>query len=331
MAQPVQVKCGGCLIKLLITIVVIVALIGIAVAVVVNMTPNKLGFGDLKIGETTLDEMGLGDVKIKEMFKLIKTLAKPDEKAILDKPFHAAVDQPKLEGNLAESNIGTLGNGEPDYGILLNRQVTYPKQYMYRYDDTTLAYLFNAMVMQQRKTGDSGNEGVEFLKSLNANVTQISMNVTNGQATLKIVVSIDISSMASEIESGLGFASRFVKIPKTVYLVSELGLTADVQGILSTTSKSLTVNGTENEVADVILNTLMKNAGSDFEIEEDCKAQINRYVGQSFTTVVGNLGKVGKALVSVGTEVEADDPVEYGAIGLENGGLYVITHAGEAA
>ena len=64
--------CGGCLIKLLIAVLIVAVVLGVAAAVILNMTPEQLGIADVDINGTTLREMGLADVKIKEVLKFVK-------------------------------------------------------------------------------------------------------------------------------------------------------------------------------------------------------------------------------------------------------------------
>ncbi len=82
---------GGCLF----TFLGIVIILAIVVAVLVNMTPNTLGFGNAELPyvNSSLQEMGLGDVKLKDVFKALSSLSKNPQEVDEDKQINENTEQ----------------------------------------------------------------------------------------------------------------------------------------------------------------------------------------------------------------------------------------------
>lgn len=316
----------GCLLKILITLVIIVALIVAAVAVVVNLTPRKLGLHDVQLGDQTIEEMGFADVKIKDIYTTLKSLAKPDEsKIVTNKPTEE--DTTAAESNTEGSSIASNEeNGKPDYSAVLSGEVTYDKEYYLTYNDTTLAYIFSHIVADANNQAEgTSDENIKYLADLGANFDEITIkdkNAENGSATLRLVASISLASIKSQIEGVIPEAlRRFVPVPDKVYIVSYITIDTDETGVLTYTSQSVKINDTDSVLTDAIFKVLasMADAGSG-----DTKALVNEKIGAGFSYFVSNLGKIGTATVKSGTNEV--DVKTLGDGGIQNGKLTLITN-----
>ena len=325
--------CGGCLLKILIALAVIIVLLIIAVVIVINLTPEQLGIADLDLGGITLRELGLADVKIIEMFKLLNNVMNPDVDAIVTNKYNPTVEKPQLDGNLfAATNTGSDG-GEFKYSDILDQTVIYDKEYLYLYNDTTLAYLFQEMLTETETSGaEVDNGAISFLKELNASVEELTIGAAGaGAYELRLVVSIDISEFKNEVMANVPSAvASFVKLPDRVYIVSYSSLSADSEGNVVTEGKSIRINDMQSVVADAIFKVLSQNASESVETDEDLSDSnaVNDLVGEGFVEVVGHLGRVGSAPYDSATnEITAE--INFADSGIKEHGLTVVTYTAE--
>lgn len=325
--------CGGCLLKLLIALAVIIVLLIIAVVIVINLTPEQLGIADLDLGGITLRELGLADVKIIEMFKLLNNIMNPDVDAIVTNKYDPTVAKPQVDNNLAAAtNTGSDG-GEFKYSDILEQTVIYDKEYLYTYNDTTLAYLFQEMLNETNASGsDVDNGAISFLKELNAAVEELTINdLGGGSYELRMVVSIDISQFKNDIMSILPSAvSGLVKLPDRIYIVSYSALSADSEGGIVTEGKSIRINDMQSVVADAIFKVVSDKASDSVESDEDLGDQnvVNDLIGEGFAEVVGNLGRVGTAVCDATTS-EITGAITFGSVGIKSHALTLVTYTAD--
>ncbi|MBO5776005.1 MAG: hypothetical protein J6R35_01385, partial [Clostridia bacterium] len=290
MAQPAHTGClKGCIITPIITFIVLVLIIVIGVTVVLNMTPEKLGLADMELFEgETLRSLGLADVKIKEVFKLIKSIMdEPDESTIVTNKFDAQTEQTTTNSVVSGSNI-VQADGSIDYSAMLENKVVYTEEKLLKYNDTTLAYIFNQMIADG--SADS-EEAIKFIKELNAVINEVSIIKSGDNTTLRIVASIATGSIAEEVnaalkETGVGFVGNMFKLPEKIYLVSYLNLNANEQGELVTSSQSIKINDADNAVSEAIFKVLSKKAqevaeGEGQQVDTDRNA-VNAKIGEAF-------------------------------------------------
>lgn len=343
MAQPVTPKClKGCCLTILIIVLLVAVLIGVSVAVVLNMTPDRLGIADIPLdflGGKTLRDYGLADVKLKEAFKLFKEMMDPDEDKIVLNRFDESVDKPAAQGNVANSSI-VKEDGSYDYSSAVSEKVVYDKVYLKSYLDTTLAYMFDSMISSAETgieaEGDPDSTGVKFLRDINANVNEVTISASGDGYTLRIVASISLKPLQDELKNALADAKipqSLIKIPDRVYIVSYAAISADGEGKLITVPQDIRINDVENAVADAIFAALADsasdaagdNAGA---IETSDKNAINGEILNAFAAVINNLGKIGTASVQNGDEVAAGSE-RYGNEGLGDHFLTLITYTAD--
>ncbi|MBO7178472.1 MAG: hypothetical protein J6V69_05165 [Clostridia bacterium] len=282
----------GCVIVPLVTILVLVIVVVAGGLIVLNMTPADLGLADLELFEgETLASLGLADIKLKEIPKFLNELMNPDETKILENQFDATEEQGKAESNIADSSVAKKENGDIDYSSIVTDKIIYPTKQNIEYKDTTLAYIFNQMVADGAESSD---EAVEFLKELNASISEVSIKE---DGTLRIVAYIELASLTNDLKEELNEAGvgSFVKIPERVYLVSYSGLSLDAEGNLVTTSKSLKINDSDSPISTAIMKVLAKKADEVATEEgqqvDTSEAVVNGKIGEAFVAVVSNLGK----------------------------------------
>ena len=345
MAQPATPKClKGCCLTILIIVLLVVVLIGVSVAVVLNMTPDRLGIADIAfdfLGGKTLRDYGLADVKLKEAVKLFKEIMNPDEDKIITNRFDESTDKPAAQSNADNSSMAKE-DGSYDFSSAVSGKVVYDKVYLKRYLDTTLAYMFDSMISSAENgveaEGDPDSTGVKFLRDINANVNEVTISASGNGYTLRIVASISLETLQDELKNALADAKipqSLIKIPDRIYIVSYATISADGEGRLVTVPQDIRVNDVENVVADAIFAVLADSAadaaGDNADaIDVSDKNDINAEILKAFASVINNLGRIGTASVQNGDEVTAGSE-RYGNAGLGDHFLTLITYAAEDA
>ena len=318
--------CGGCLIKLLIAILVIAVVLGIAVAIILNMTPDQLGIADVDINGTTLREMGLADVKMKEVLKFVKDVLNADSAKIVQNPYSSETEKTTSENNLQSAvNVGSSESGGLVYSDILKDKVVYDEEYFYEYKDTTLAYIFQSILDEGEAAVSEDNGAIDFLREINGKVDEISIYSSGNGYELRTVFSIDVSEFKSEIESLIPI--KIVKIPDRIYLVSYSSVGADSDGRLVTDGRAIRINDVDSVVADAIFKVLSDAADESVDTDEDLGDEntVNDLIGEGFAAVVANLGKVGVAAFDPETRLVTGE-TSLGAEGIKDHALTVVTY-----
>ncbi len=295
MAQPATpgfIK--GCIIVPLITILVLVIVVVGAGLIVLNMTPADLGIADVELfdGET-LTTLGLADVKLKEIPAFIKDIMNVEEDKIVT---NAPKEEDKVaaENKIAGSSVQMKEDGVTiDYSSIVTDKIIYPTKQTIEYDDTTLAYIFNQMISDG---AESSNDAIEFLQDIDASINEVTISKSEEGSSLRLVASIDLTSMTEELVSALKEAGvgSFIKLPEKAYLVSYSSITINEEGLV-TTSQSLKINDSDNPISKAIMKVLAKKANETAQEEGqqvDTNANVvNDKIGEAFVSIVSNLGK----------------------------------------
>ncbi len=308
---------------LLIFVVVIVVLVVAAVFTVANLTPNQLKLGDYEIYEgNSLNDLGLGDTKFKEVYYLYKDLSNVEEDKIVTNGYDATEEKTTAETTLEDSNIPKNTSGEPDYTSIVTTPVTYDNKYVINYSDTTLAYIFDSIISQGSQTSSS-DANINFLKDLNANIDEFTITDKTTYFQMRLVMSIETSAIKNQINEALGSFASYVTLPERLYIVSYNKLSADNKGVLTTTSESIKINDSDNQVSQVIFQVLAKNiSGSSSDNDSDA---INNVIGSAFSSIVSNLGKVGTA-TTLTNNIANPLTIAYGPSGISAHKLTLITN-----
>lgn len=329
MAQPTSNGILKFLFKaVVLPIIVIVLILGIGVAVLGNMTPAQLKIADLEFAEgTSIRSMGFADTKIFDLIKMIKDLFKePNLADIVTNPPVASIEGPVVTGNLGESSASD--GGIIDYLDILENQVTYDNEYLYDYNDTTIAYLMNMMIGAggEQVAGSGEEDAIKAFNDLSAKVEEMIIDVDGETRELRFVTSINVGTLiekAVEQEDNAAMKYALKLVPSKVYLVSEFTVSADDDGKLIFVSKKLKINDQENQISQIILGLLSEMI--DKEGEGSAEEVINKGFGDIVSKIVGNLGKVGTATADPVSKIVSGG-VTLGSVGIVDGKFTVITY-----
>ncbi len=315
--------CGRCCLSAFIAVAVVIILLVVAVVIVLNMTPEKLGFADKELLGSSFNELGLGQTKLIDMIKGFKGLGGVKESDIVTNPYDASNEATRAGDAFDNSSLdGQVGaESGPDFSSLLTAPVTYDKQYLVTYSDTTLAYIFNNIV---QKSSDA-EDAIGFLKSAIMTISEITVNQdATGVGTMRIVAAMSIADKLGDVKDKLGAASKIITVPEKLFIVSEIRFTVDASGKMQTTPQSICINGNNDDPLSKVIMSLLSESFDDENSETDGATLLNEQLGDAVETVVGNLGSIGVAAVSTGNVVSSD--VTYGIIGVSEHKIKVITH-----
>lgn len=305
-------------------LVVVVVVVGV-VLTVANLTPNQINIGDIEIYEgNTLNELGLGDTKFKEVYYLVKDISNVDETKIVTNSYDEEVEETKVEATLEESNIPKTTTGDPDYVSLVTTEIVYDNHYLMEYNDTSLAYIFDSIIGQWSASTDSTNADIEALKDLNAKIEEFTINKTTDNSEMRLVLSVDITSMKDQIKTALGAVANYINLPDRIFIVSYNKISANTEGVITTTSVSIKINDSDNEVSQIIFKELAKSINNSSESSDT--ELINDTIGGAFSTIISNLGKVGTGTVGTDKIVTG---ITYGPSGIYQSKLTLITNVTE--
>lgn len=319
------------LIKFVFTIACIVLLIVVIVGIqtvttignwVSNVSVGSFDtaqFADLKEESPVpfLDGVTFGDLGINptedtvfDVVRLVMTLAdglKVEESEIADDPVKDE-DTTSVEEKVEQ----LLPEGDGYLSILENPITTVtPEQIVYTPNE--IAALCNIMIGE---ADSSSNSNVQYLADLNATVRQISLHTENGEKQVKIVLSIDIASIKSQIDGSL---PPFIadRLGDTLYMTFVGNLSVDANGVLDTETQSLVLNNFNQQQSDLVLSVVGSVVG--LEVEGSVSQYFGDTLGGVFDKIINNLGKVG--VLSGSIETYSID-----AIDVENNQIKLVTH-----
>lgn len=296
---------------LLITILCIVVIVVVAAVVVVNLTPRQLKLEDLSLGNMTIEELGIADTKILEIIKSITNIGKVEEDDVVNRPFDSTAEKEKAEGNLDNSSVS-----EGSLSDILKDKVVYDKRYLLTYQDTTIAYMLDSAIHD----AENPSEAIAVLQDAHISVKEIAITKKDSNGAIRIVAEINLGDFKAQIEDKLGAAKSFLTVPGKVFLVSELDFTVDSNGKMQTTSKSLSINGNnEDPVSKAIIQVVLSNMEEGMTLEK-----LNGYMGSALSEIIYNLGAIGEATVTEGNVVEGEPTLGIG--GIKENAISVITH-----
>lgn len=331
MAQPTSNGILKFLFKaIVLPIIVLVVVVGIGVVVLGSMTPAQLGVADFEFSEgVSIRSMGFADMKIFDIIKQFRNLFRePSLEDMVSNPPDPEVEEPIVEANLGVSSASE--GGEIDYLAIVENAVVYDQELLLEYNDTTLAFLINEIISagSEQAEEEGEEEAVEAFKQLSAKVEEIIINVEGSERDMRFVISINIESLIQQATEqqdnpALNFALRAV--PSKVYMVSDLGVSADANGKLVFVSEDLRINDQDNQISEIILGLLSEMVDSENSEEGSAEEVINKGFGEIVGRVVGNLGKVGTATTDETTHVVSGNIV-LGNDGILDGKVTVITY-----
>lgn len=320
--------------RLLIFLAAFVCIIVIGAAVLLNMTPAKLGMSGMTVfGSLTVSDLGIENMKIIDIIMLYSELKAPDESKILKNAYDEKIEN-EITYKLFENAYFATKPGGTDsadkfadadslnggYSRLLNERLYFPERFVNVYSDTTLAYIFNELMKDSEAYMSEDKELVgiaDFFKSMDASVKELSV-IRRGsdESNLRVVFGFSTKNLN-------GNEDLRKLLPETVYIVSNMSVSADENGVLLTEPRSLTVNGCEDVQA---VNAILAAAG--FSRVNDAKAysadSMNALLGNYVSKVVSNIGMIGTAEVCEGKAVPGTE--KYGKYGISDGAISFISY-----
>ena len=296
------------LIKFIIGIAIFLALITIGLVVtgfvLINMTPNKLKVGDKTvINGKSCNDLGIGDIKIKTMISDFREIK--DKKNVVTNPLNE--EKAKEELNQTYSNLGLMSDGNINFEQLFNNGINNSSTYYYVASDSTIAYILNNSISYF--SGDA-----ETITSFKFSIAETSFYANKQE--MRVVYKVDISEFKDRLESTIpSFVSRFIGMPKEVYLVTYYSVSVTDLGKLELTYKNIYINDVDTPFANAILRSISTD---DMSLEE-----YGNQLGLAISEAISYLGKIGTATTdSSGNIVSGSET--YGISGYQNGKIGLI-------
>lgn len=286
----------GCCIACVVICLVLILALGIAFGVLWNSTPEKLGIADVKlINERSLTDLGIENFKFKEIVKGIRQLNKFDSSSVLSNVYNTVSESQNALTNLEGSNIKP--GKELDPSLLLTTQADYSKPYLKKYQDTTLAYLFNTAL-----ESSTSSEKSYFGTLKNVSVAEVSIVKTESEPSAKIVLKIPFAE-----ESTSKFFPEYVLLTVFVnFNVSKLGRATEGES-------SIVVNDGNEVFTAIISKSLDSYLDNGLE-------QIKTTTSELFFKMINNLGCIASlGSATMGTDGSITGEPAYGVSGVDNG------------
>ena len=322
MATPVVAK-GG-FIKAIISLVVVVAIVLVVVLVVADLTPNKLGLGNVAVNGSTINELGLGDTKVKDIFTAIKDLNKEsadvekeivteevpkDAAAANDKLSQAGVELVKTE----EETKPSVTDPNPTtqkitYSSLLTTPLYTETPQEISLESAEVGTIMNEIFSSFTTTPSANNvigqnifvstkmpvrlasetfDTAAAIKTFKITIKQCVIEVIDGKNILHIIGTADLSSVVEEINAQIKTSA--IKFPSSIVADLKLELAVKDEKIYVSAINSVMLNNSE-----AFTNLAFSLADKFIQLQEgvNLKQFISQYLGDTFCTVINNLGRV---------------------------------------
>ena len=289
-----------------IVIFVVILLVGLLITalILINMTPNKLKVGDKTIiNGKSCNDLGIGDVKIKTMINDFRDIK--DKKNVVTNPINGEKANQEMDPVFEKFNLIT--DGEYDFEKLFTTGLDGSNSYYYEYSDTTICYILNSSIKYFQ--GDA-----ETITNFNFEIAEVSFY--GNKSEMRVVYKVDISEFKNKLEKAIpSFVSRFIGMPKEVYLVSYYDVAVTSEGKLDLTYKNIYINDVDTEFSNAILRSV--------STENNSLEEYGESLGDAISEAISYLGKVGVAEANEDHSI-VSGTVEIGANGYKNGKIGMI-------
>lgn len=296
------------LIKFIIGIVVFLVLglivLLVTALVLINMTPNKLKVGDKTIiNGKSCNDLGIGDVKIRTMINDFNDIK--NKKNVVTNPF----DKESAEEEIRPifNNFNLIEDDELNFEKLYNTGLDASNSYYYEYSDTSVAYIINSSLSFMQ--GEAST-----LTSFKFSVAEMSFYGTKKE--MRIVYKVDISEFKQNLEKTIpSFVSRFIGMPKEVYLVSYYDVDVTAEGKLNLTYKNIYINDVDTPFSNAIIRSV--------STENNSLEEYGQSLGSAISDAISYLGKIGTCSTTSG-HISDPSSISYGIDGYKNGKIGFI-------
>lgn len=295
-------------IKFIIGLVIFLVFSAIVLLVVgiilINMTPNKLKVGDKTIiNGKSCNDLGIGDVKIKTMISDFSDIK--DKKNVVTNPINGEKANEELDPIFEKFNL--IKDDEYDFEKLYTTGLYGSQSYYYEYSDSTICYILNNSISYFQ--GDA-----ETITNFNFEISEVSFY--GNKKEMRVVYKVDISEFKQKLEKTIpSFVSRFIGMPKQVYLVSYYDVAVTEEGLLDLTYKNIYINDVDTEFSNAILRSI--------STENNELEQYGESLGDAISSAISFLGKIGTAEVNSNNEI-VSGTASIGIDGYKNGKIGMI-------
>lgn len=295
-------------VKLIIGIVVFIVISAIVLLItgiiLINMTPNKLKVGDKTIiNGKSCNDLGIGDVKIKTMISDFNDIK--DKKNVVTNPYDAS--KAKLEMDPIFEKFNLIKDDNYDYEKLFATGLDGSSSYYYEYSDTTVAYILNNSISYFQ--GDA-----ETITDFKFEISEVSFY--GDKKEMRVAYKVDISEFKKKLENAIpSFISRFIGMPKSVYLVCYYDVEVTSEGTLDLDYKNIFINDVDTDFSNAILRSI--------STENNSLEEYGESLGDAISSAISFLGKVGVASVNDAHEIVSGSE-SIGIDGYKNGKIGMI-------
>ncbi len=256
-------------------IFIVIALVGLLVTaiILINMTPNKLKCGDkVIINGKSFNDLGIGDVKIKTMISDCSEMK--DKKNVVTNPFDS--NTAKAEVMPMMEKLGFVSDSEIDFEALFSSYSTLSDSYYIELSDKTVAYLLNESIKYFISESDElANNKIEL--------SEVSFYGTKKE--IRVAYKVGIEEFKEKLESNIpSFISRFINMPKEIYLVCYYDVEV-IDGKFDLTNEKIFINDVDTPFSNAILKA--------FSTEENDLS--NNGFAEAIEEAMKFLGKIGSA------------------------------------
>lgn len=275
-------------VKLIIGIVVFIVISAIILLVtgiiLINMTPNKLKVGNKAIiNGKSCNDLGIGDVKIKTMISDFNDIK--DKKNVVTNPINGEKANQELDPVFEKFNL--IKDDEYDFEKLYTTGLYGSATHYYEYSDSTICYILNNSISYFQ--GDA-----HTITDFKFEISEVSFY--GSKKEMRVVYKVDISEFKNKLESAIpSFVSRFIGMPKEVYLVSYYDVAVTSEGELDLTYKNIYINDVDTKFSNAILRSV--------STENNSLEEYGESLGDAISDAISFLGKVGVAEVNSNNEI----------------------------
>lgn len=283
-----------CCIACLVVLVILLLAVGIAFAFLWNSTPESLNIADKKINDTSCIDLGIEKYKIKDIVKGIKQIKDFDPSSVLSNGYNTVTEAHNSLEALDGSNVKTGAELNPS--MLLISEASYSKPYLKKYQDTTLAFLFNSALTS------SASVEKNYYGNLNVSVSEVSIIKNDSETSAKIVLKIPFA------ENG-----NLKNFPDYVLLTVFAKFDVSVYGKANVIDTSIKVSDGNELMTAIISKSLDKYIDNGLDEIKDTTSDL-------FFKMINNLGCIASlGSATMGTDGSITGDPAYGSSGVENG------------
>lgn len=284
------------LLESLLSFVVSMLVVAIVLCIVLaQLSPKQIGVETQPvINGKSFQDLGLAETKIGQLIPLAVSLFNDNSSLAQNRPS----EQDGLDADNCFRN-STIHAEPVNYGLLVATPCKFQTKHQFYLSEKQLCYVANSALSQLVDLQNNGDvssilqqNGMENLltvlavmQQFNVEICGLSLEEVEGSLHCKIVLSLDVSNYVGQFDL-LGDA-----ISKTVFVVLDYKAEVDNNGKLVLADGTLSINGQDTQISTLVLDALFLAFSNDGAATSQ---QLTSTIGTFATTVVNNVGKIGK-------------------------------------